>query len=360
MATKDQKKATQQRRARETNVHALRVAMMPKLDRRTDAMGEVHFRCVPSLLDHYVEVMTSHFTLLGRRFSEPELEKFKEILQTKLEKGFATSPYARIIVKFHTEPPPHPGIQYTVSTNASSIGNEYENWVKTREPPLFGKYPDAKVMVLARQLGTPADVPVLDVGAGTGRNTLPIARLGHPTDAVEIAPALAEVLRKSVKDEGLAVEVFEGDVLDSALVLPQHKYKLVVLAEVVASHFQTVEQIRTLATRMCDVLAPDGVLVFSAFVAMAGYKPDAMVREVSHVAWCCVFTRQEIDAAMEGLPLERVADESVHDFERDNLPKEAWPPTGWFINWTQGLDLFALPAGRAPVELRWLTYKRRA
>lgn len=360
MATKDQKKTAQQRRPRETNINVLRVALIPKLNRRTDATGEVTFRCVPSMLDHYTKLLVSHFEMLGRGFSEAELAKLKDILQSKLQKGFAASPYSRMVVKYSTEPPPHPGIQYSVSTVVMTIGDEYERWVNMRDPPLFGKHPDAKVTVLARELGAPADVPVLDVGAGTGRNTLPLARLGHPTDAVEIAPALAGVLRKSVKDERLTVEVFEGDVLDSGLALPQSKYKLVILAEVVASHFQTVAQIRTLATRMCDVLAPDGVLVFSAFLAMTGYKPDPMVREVSQVSWCSVFTRQEIDAAMEGLPLDRVADESVHDFEQEHLPKEAWPPTGWFVNWSQGLDLFALPAGRAPVELRWLTYKRRA
>jgi len=40
------------------------------------------------------------------------------------------------------------------------------------------------------------------------------------------------------------------------------------------------------------------------------------------------------------------------------LAEEAWPPTGWYDDWSQGLDVYALPAGKAPMELRWLTFRR--
>jgi SAM-dependent methyltransferase len=212
---------------------------------------------------------------------------------------------------------------------------------------------------LAAELGPPADTPILDVGAGTGRNTLPMARLGYPTDAVEIAPALAEVLRQEVAKEKLSVQVFEGDALDPTLPVPKNRYKLIVLAEVVASHFREVQEVRRLAERACDLLAPGGILLFSVFVAMDGYKPDALARELSQVSWCPIFTRHELETAVAGLPLERVADECVHDYEHEFLPPTAWPPTGWFVNWSLGSDLYALPAGRAPIEMRWLSYRKR-
>lgn len=56
--------------------------------------------------------------------------------------------------------------------------------------------------------------------------------------------------------------------------------------------------------------------------------------------------------------MERVDDESTLEYEREHLPKEAWPPTGWFEQWSGGRDLFDLPPNRAPVELRWLTYRK--
>ena len=58
------------------------------------------------------------------------------------------------------------------------------------------------------------------------------------------------------------------------------------------------------------------------------------------------------------LPFERVTDESVLEFEHEHLPAEAWPPTGWFVPWVAGQDLFDIPENRSPVELRWLSYRR--
>jgi 16S rRNA A1518/A1519 N6-dimethyltransferase RsmA/KsgA/DIM1 with predicted DNA glycosylase/AP lyase activity len=36
---------------------------------------------------------------------------------------------------------------------------------------------------------------VLDIGGGTGRNTLALARRGHPVDVVEMTPKFAELIR---------------------------------------------------------------------------------------------------------------------------------------------------------------------
>jgi hypothetical protein len=93
------------------------------------------------------------------------------------------------------------------------------------------------------------------------------------------------------------------------------------------------------------------------FLTSSGYKPDAMARELSEAMWCPVFTRRELDDAVNGLPFTKLSDESVPEFEHDHLPESAWPPTGWFSEWSQGQDLFDLPGERVPIELRWLLYR---
>jgi SAM-dependent methyltransferase len=224
---------------------------------------------------------------------------------------------------------------------------------------LFGAHPDAKVLELARSLGAPAEVPIIDIGAGTGRNTIPLARAGHPVDAVELAPPLAAILREELaKHELTSTRVFEGNILDPALELPAAHYRLVVLAEVVASHFRELAEIRQLLEVAAKLLVPGGLLAFSAFLSQDGYKPDLAARELSQVLWCCLFTRKELADAAAGLPFERVADESVADFERAHQPEANWPPTGWFEEWAGGQDLFDLPAGKPPLELRWIVYRR--
>jgi hypothetical protein len=61
---------------------------------------------------------------------------------------------------------------------------------------------------------------------------------------------------------------------------------------------------------------------------------------------------------MQGLPFTLISDESTHDYEQEHQPKEGWPPTGWFVEWSKGNDLFDLPSGRSPLDLRWLCYRR--
>lgn len=344
---------------RETNATLLRQAMLRRLPRRVAARGEIMLASVPGLIEHYQQMLLTIFSQLGRVFNDTEKQHLRTVLETWLQKGWEQSPYTRLIVRYETDPPPKTTLSYKVALNVVTIADEYEHWTKTRTPPLFGANPDCKVMNLARAQGEPKDCPVLDIGAGTGRNTLPLAREGFPTAAIELAPALAKVLREEAEKANLAITVYEGDATDRALDVPKNHYQVVFLAEVVASHFRNVAHLRQLFENVVDMIRPGGYLLFSAFLPLDGYKPDQLARELGEVFWCVVFTRPDFDQAMAGLGLERTEDESTLDYEREHLPKEAWPPTGWFEQWSGGRDLFDLPAGRAPLELRWLTYKKR-
>ena len=343
---------------REMQSSILRQALLRKLPNRLVAKAEILFPAVPGLADHYVQGLNATWSALGRNFTPAELEHLRTILGDTLKQAFDTSPYSRVRVAYETDPPPKTSLTWQMSVVHSTIESEYAEWVAVRTPPLFGLYPDAKVMDLARSLGTPSNVAVLDVGAGTGRNTIPLAREGFHADAVELAPALAQVLRDDVEKQKLSVQVYEGNILDPELPVPHGKYNLVLLAEVVASHFRTMQQVRELFEAANRLLAPGGLLLFSAFIALDGYKPDEVARATSQVMWCCIFSRREIQEAAAGLPFESVSDESTLEYEKARLPADQWPPTGWYEAWTAGQDLFDLPANKSPIELRWLAYRK--
>ncbi len=347
----------EKRPARETNQAVLHKAMLRRLPRRLGAAGVFVLPPVPSLHAHLTEQVHELFAATGRVFDEEETERLRAILKTQLERAYAASPYSRVLVRYQTQAPPATALTYDVQIELSSVADEYAQWVKTRTPPYFGVNPDAKVLECARALGPPAGVPVLDVGAGTGRNPLPPARAGFPTDAVELSPALASVLRAEVEKEQLPVRVFEGSALGE-LGVPSAHYRLLFMAEVVASHIRSVDEIRLLAEGAARALAPGGLFLFNAFIAKDGYRPDAVARELSQALWCNLFTRADLATALQGQPFELVSDESTHDFELEHQPPEGWPPTGWFVSWARGLDLFELPSGRAPIDLRWLVYRR--
>ena len=65
-----------------------------------------------------------------------------------------------------------------------------------------GRY-DADI-ALWRELAAAADGPILDVGAGTGRVTLDLARRGHDVVALDIDPALLAELERRARARGPA------------------------------------------------------------------------------------------------------------------------------------------------------------
>jgi len=330
-------------------------ALMGRVERKMRTHGEVILPCAPSLLDEYLRRLIGFCALLGKRFSEAEERHLREILEPRLKRGFEASPHSIIRFTWKPEDPPGSGIDYTISLEITQMTDHYESWVQTRTPPLFGAHADAKALAVAASLGAPADCPILDIGAGTGRNSIPLARLGHPVTALETTAAFVNQLTTS--GEGLPLRALQGNILDPGLELPKGEFAMVLVSEV-CSLFRTLENLRTLYQRVAETLRPGGAFVVNAFVAASEYEPGPLAREVAELTWSSFFTGGEVRAAGTGLPLRIESSDSVHDFERANLPADAWPPTGWFQDWSRGYDTFKLVDHAPPIHLRWLVYRR--
>ncbi len=237
-----------------------------------------------------------------------------------------------------------------------TVEDAYENWIGTREPPLFGTEPDARVWALANEAADPTTHRVLDIGGGTGRNALALARRGHPVDVVELTPKFAEMIRADAEREALDVRVIQRDVFTTIDDL-RRDYRLILLSEVV-SDFRNSVQLRGIFELATQCLAAGGRLVFNAFLARNGYLPDGAARELGQQCYTSIFTQQEMSAAASGLPLRLMADDSVYEYEHAHLPDGAWPPTSWYADWVSGLDVFDLSREECPIEMRWLVYQK--
>ena len=321
---------------------------------RSEVTGEITLPAVPSMIDEYVKMCGGLFATVGREFTAEELAHLRAVLQEQLTEAYSISPRSTITISYNA--PQGPTLNYHVQAKWWTLEGAYERWISTREPPLFGTEPDARVWALANEAAHPQVHRILEIGAGTGRNALALARRGHPVDVVEITPKFAEMIRSDSERESLDVQVFTRDVFSTMDDLRQD-YQLIVLSEVV-SDFRTTQQLRALFELAAHCLAPGARMVFNVFLAHRGYTPDSAAREFGQQEYTSIFTRYEMSEAAAGLPLELVADDSVYDYEKEHLPEGAWPPTSWYANWISGLDIFPVERDESPIELRWLVFQK--
>ncbi|MDQ2629170.1 MAG: class I SAM-dependent methyltransferase [Actinomycetota bacterium] len=329
-------------------------AMLRRFYTRAQINGDIRLPAVPSLLDEYVSMCDAVFAGLGKRFNEQELAHLKSVMQGQLAAAYAASVRSHIVISYNA--PVGPSLNYTIRAQWSSVAAAYESWLSTREPPLFGTEPDARIWQISCEADNPSAHRILEIGAGTGRNALALARRGHPVDVVEMTPKFAEIVRQEAERDSLDVRVIVRDVFANADDL-RDDYDLIVLSEVLTD-FRSTQQLRSLFELAAQRLVPGGRLVFNSFLACDGYEPDAAAREFCQQVYSGLFTRDEMSIATAGLPLALLSDESVHDYEKAHLPDGAWPPTSWYIDWVSGLDAFRTLRGDSPIELRWLVFER--
>lgn len=332
----------------------LREALTRRLQRRSIVNGQIRIPAVPGMIDEYVHLCEAIFAGVGRRFTPEQLARLTEVLTQQLSAAHRASPRSDIVISF--DAPVGTVLNYHVAPEWVTIEGAYDNWIATRQPPLFGTEPDARVWALAQQAGDPISHPVLDIGAGTGRNTVALARRGHPVDVVELNAHFAEMIRADAERQLLNVRVIRRDVFETTADL-RRDYRLILLSEVVPE-FRTTEQLRSMFELASECLTPGGQLVFNTFLARHGYVPDAAAREFAEQAYSNMFTWDEMSAAVDGLPLTLVSDDSVYEYEEEHLPAGAWPPTGWYAEWVTGQDVFDLPREQCPNEMRWLVYRK--
>jgi SAM-dependent methyltransferase len=329
-------------------------AMVRRLHRRAMAEGLITVPAVPGLIDEYVLLCSNICASLGVPYTPDQSLQLKTVLQAELAKAFKASHRSDIVISFHL--PFGTGLNYQVKSVWRTIEADYDHWVDIRPAPLFGSEPDARVLALACEAADPTTHRVLDIGAGTGRNALALARRGHPVDAVEMTPKFADIIRSAAESESLGVRVIQSDVF-TAMEDVHDEYQLIVLAEV-APDFRTTQELRGMFELAADCLAPGGRLVLNTFLARPGYIPDNAARELGQQCNTMIFTRDEVTTAVAGLPLELVADDSACEYEKSHLPEGAWPPTNWFEGWASGLDVFDVEPEGSPIELRWLVYQK--
>lgn len=126
-----------------------------------------------------------------------------------------------------------------------------------------------------RQARAVADAPVLELGCGTGRVLLPLARAGIQVTGIDLSPAMLDICRAKLAAESPATiaraTLVQGDMRDFSL---PSAFGLVICPLYTFIHLRTVADKRAMFERVAEHLRPGGRLVLEAELA-ASFRETA-------------------------------------------------------------------------------------
>jgi SAM-dependent methyltransferase len=120
--------------------------------------------------------------------------------------------------------------------------------------------------VLVQFLGDVTSTRILDVGTGTGRAAIALARRGARVTGVDASREMLAVARRRAADQGASVEFLEGDA--RALGFPDRSFAAVVCLRVLMH----VPDWRTTVGELCRLADRQVVFDFPAFCSVAAIE----------------------------------------------------------------------------------------
>ncbi len=163
---------------------------------------------------------------------------------------------------------------------------------------------------------------VLDVGAGTGRHTLKLARRGAHVTAVDQSPEMLAVARQAVQREGLPVD-FHLLSLDEGLPFADKQFDLLICA-LMLSH---VPNMADALLQFARVLQTGGHLLITDFHPvhtihgwMTSFRRTDVIYRLPTVAYTTDDYLQAITAG--GLTIIEVAESLIKEVPEGYIPEE--------------------------------------
>jgi SAM-dependent methyltransferase len=130
----------------------------------------------------------------------------------------------------------------------------------------------------------------LDLGAGSGFQTLPLAAAGFAVTAIDVSEVLTAELTREAAALKLPVRVVLGDICDLARHAPKPAPELIVCCGDTLTHLASVDQVARLLTHAALTLAAGGHLVLTYrdySVARSGADRFILVRSDADRIFTC-------------------------------------------------------------------------
>ena len=136
---------------------------------------------------------------------------------------------------------------------------------------VFATYLEKGALEFFDRVNIPSGVRLLDVGCGAGQLTLPAARKGIQVTGLDLAGNLVQQARTKAADEGLTIQVDQGDAED----LPYPGASFDVVMSLIGSMFAPRPDL--VASEMCRVCRPGGKII------MGNWTPEGHIGQMFKV-----------------------------------------------------------------------------
>lgn len=104
--------------------------------------------------------------------------------------------------------------------------------------------------------------PVLELGCGTGRITIPVAEMGYRIAGLDSAENMLDQARKKAREKGVEIEWIKADCRDFEL---KQKFNLILFPFNSMLHFHDRESLEACFNQVKKHLLPEGKFVFDVF-----------------------------------------------------------------------------------------------
>ncbi len=157
-------------------------------------------------------------------------------------------------------------------TTQKDVELHYELHLAEHYSWLFGGLPErvAENRALFEKLGLRSDskARALDVGAGSGFQSIPLAHLGYAVTAVDLSAKLLGELKRNAGD--LPIETVRKDILEHIVELPKAAFAVCVCMGDTLTHLGSFGDVQRLLREVHRVLAQGGTFV----VAIRDYSQE--------------------------------------------------------------------------------------
>lgn len=202
----------------------------------------------------------------------------------------------------------------------------------------------------------PSKISVLDLGAGQGRNTIPLAQKGYTVFAVDASEIGLMQIQEKARAASLSdrIHIVNANLLDSALPIPQ-KVDFAVMPHI-SQHF-ALDELRQVFKNTARVLNEGGKFIFDALIRRG--KPEHRIFEdgidLTEKCGAASFKKDDINKIAEAEGFNLV---SITNFNEGTVGRATYE-----ANWRWGgkisLAEQLLGIKKRPVKLKWFTFLKR-